>query len=215
MSEVSHTKVLNETDGVPSKPKKRDRSASEEKLMNAGLEIFSKHGFDGATTKMIAKKADVNESLIGRYFEGKSGLLVAIVTKFIEEMSQLSLPYPPQTNLADELSEYVKFRLHNGCIREEFARIIFVQSLVDKKFKKQLRESVTLQLDPNLVERVQRLSDLKKLKPGTDVQRLCQHVDTYLDGVFFFDRILIEEKQEVMLADTKDFVRTYAKLFDV
>lgn len=214
MPDSSQTKTDLELNGTPNKPKKRDRSASEEKLMDAGREVFSKHGFDGATTKMIAKKADVNESLIGRYFDGKAGLLIAIIKKFVDEIGDRSLPYPPQNSLGDELACYVEDRVQRGCEKEDFAKIIFNQALVDKKFKKQLRETVTMQIDPLLIERVQRLFDLKKIKQDTDIHRLCEEVDTYLDGTFFFDRVLIEEQEEKIAKDAVTFVRSYSRLYE-
>ena len=86
MSDTSQNSTVLDNSSEPnsevSPGKKRDRSASEERLVKAGTEIFSKFGFDGCTTRMIAKKADVNESLIGRYFDGKEGLLLAIIEIF-------------------------------------------------------------------------------------------------------------------------------------
>lgn len=49
------------------------------RLLEAGVDIFGKHGFDAATTRMIAKKADVNIAAIPYYFNGKEGLYHAVV----------------------------------------------------------------------------------------------------------------------------------------
>ncbi|WII73183.1 TetR/AcrR family transcriptional regulator [Bdellovibrio sp. 22V] len=215
MTETSHSKTQKDVSPAHVKGKKRDRSASEERLIQAGLEVFSKHGFNGATTKEIAKKADVNESLIGRYFDGKEGLLVAIIERFIEEVVQEALPYEPQETLADELEHYVKNRVNQGCMHEDFARIVFSQALVDKKFKRRVRETIPLQIDPHLVERVTRLANAGKLNLGTiTIEEICQQIDTYMDGVFFFDRILHEETNDNMIAKTVRFMRLYARLFD-
>lgn len=196
------------------KCKKRDRSASEDNLIQAGLEIFSKHGFNGSTTKMIAKKADCNESLIGRYFDGKEGLLMAITQRFITELIQRELPYPPKNTLSEELVAYVEDRISNGCEHEEFARMIITQSLVDKKFRKRAMDTIPMQLDPRLIERMQGLADKGKLKPGTVVKDLCHDIDTYMDGQFFFERILHETPLNTIQEQTLRFVRTYAKLFE-
>ncbi|MBV2169953.1 MAG: TetR/AcrR family transcriptional regulator [Bdellovibrio sp.] len=214
MTETSHTKTQKDDSNAHIKGKKRDRSASEERLINAGREIFSKHGFDGATTRMIAKKADVNESLIARYFEGKEGLLIAIIEKFLEETNHLELPYPPQKTLGDELEAYVLQRLEYGCGHEDFAKIIFVQALVNKQFKKRVRETVPLQLDERLVNRVQALADQNKLQPNANVLELCQDLDIYMDGIFFFERILHESSNEELIAQTMRFARKYAKLYE-
>lgn len=193
------------------KSKKRDRSASEERLIKAGLEIFSKHGFKGATTRLIAKKADVNESLIARYFEGKEGLLIAITAKFIEEVTSEALPYPPQDTLVQELEGYAKHRVESGCLHEEFAKLVFSQALVDKKFKKKILETIPMQLDANLLERITRLMDLGKIRKDLKVEDICEHIDNYMDGKFFFGRILDEEKNEIMIERANNFVRLYAR----
>ncbi|WP_374074865.1 TetR/AcrR family transcriptional regulator [Bdellovibrio bacteriovorus] len=214
MTETSQTKTLQDGSPAHVKGKKRDRSASEDRLLHAGLEMFSKLGFDGATTRMIAKKADVNESLIARYFEGKEGLLVAIIEKFIEEMNARELPYSLHDNLADELEAYVSDRIQEGCTHEDFAKIIFSQALVNKKFKKRVTETIPMQLDPRLLARVQALADQGKLKPGTNVEELCLDVDTYMDGMFFFECILHETTKDELVKRTVRFVRLYAKLYD-
>ncbi|KHD88235.1 MAG: transcriptional regulator [Bdellovibrio sp. ArHS] len=214
MSETSQLKTPGDESPAQIKGKKRDRSASEERLIQAGLETFAKHGFNGATTKMIAKKADVNESLIGRYFDGKEGLLVAIIEKFLEQMTHEALPYPPQKTLSEELELYVTYRMQQGCMHEDFARIVFSQALVDRKFKKKVRETIPLTIDPKLLERVQLLIQDGRLKPGVDLTEVCEHIDSFLDGVFFFDHILHEESEEFLKKKAIRFVQVYAKLYD-
>ena len=45
-------------------PRKRDREASKQAFMQAGLTVFSKLGYDAATTRAIAAEAGLNEQLI-------------------------------------------------------------------------------------------------------------------------------------------------------
>lgn len=214
MSEESHPKTKDGAKPGPIKGKKRDRSASEDRLINAGKEIFSKHGFDGATTRMIASKADVNESLIGRYFDGKEGLLVAIIEKFLEEMRLRELPYPPQNSLTDELVLYAQDRLKVGCEQMDFVKIIFSQALVNRKFKKRVLETIPMQLDPRLIGRVEKLAQEKKLKENTNVEEVCEDIDSYLGGVFFHDSILHEKPTEMILKRTQRFMKNFAKLWE-
>lgn len=209
MNDTSQDKKSRD-DGPAPKTKKRDRSASEERLLLAGLETFSKYGFSGSTTKMIAKKADVNESLIGRYFDGKEGLLIAIIEKFLNEIRSRELPYSPHDNLKDELTAYVKDRLEQGCLHEEFARIVFTQALVDRKFKKKVLETVPMQLDVRLIERVQRLEKMGRIKPQSNVDEICQELDTFMNGLFFFEHILHETPKEELSARATRFVARYA-----
>jgi AcrR family transcriptional regulator len=50
------------------------------RLLEAGVDIFGKYGFDAATTRMIAKKAGVNIAAIPYYFNGKEGLYHSVVS---------------------------------------------------------------------------------------------------------------------------------------
>ena len=60
-------------------PKGSYSSNAHGRLLEAGVDIFGKHGFDAATTRMIAKKAGVNIAAIPYYFKGKEGLYHAVV----------------------------------------------------------------------------------------------------------------------------------------
>ena len=194
------------------KSKKRDRSASEERLIKAGLEVFAKNGFNGATTRIIAQKAGVNESLIGRYFDGKEGLLIAIVQTFIQEMIERELPYPPQDSLQQELKAYIRQRLELGCSHANFVHIIMSQALVDRKFKKRAIETVPIQVDPHLIQRVQLLAENGKLNPS-DVEQICEEVDTFMDGLFFFEGILHETAQEILTQKADRFIDNYCRIY--
>ena len=50
------------------------------RLIEAGVDVFGKHGFDAATTRMIAQKAGVNIAAISYYFNGKEGLYHTVVS---------------------------------------------------------------------------------------------------------------------------------------
>ena len=84
------------------KPKSKDRLATEIRLLDAAEQIFSRHGFQGATTRMIAKKADVNVALIARYFDGKYGLMLKFIEKKAAECRIIIMDYPPQETLSAE-----------------------------------------------------------------------------------------------------------------
>lgn len=50
-----------------------------EHILRAALEVFSEKGFDGATVKRIAERADINEGLLYRHFKSKGDLYAAII----------------------------------------------------------------------------------------------------------------------------------------
>jgi TetR/AcrR family transcriptional regulator, repressor of fatR-cypB operon len=58
-------------------PSKRDGAATRQKLLRAGLELFTTVGFRATTTPEIASKAGVAEGTIYRHFSGKEDLHIA------------------------------------------------------------------------------------------------------------------------------------------
>ncbi|MFB4313680.1 TetR/AcrR family transcriptional regulator [Actinomadura sp. 21ATH] len=63
---------------VRAKPK-RDREATEGRLLEAARELFGEHGFDGVTVREIAAAADANVALVHRYFGSKAALFGAVL----------------------------------------------------------------------------------------------------------------------------------------
>ena len=51
--------------------------ATRQKLLLAAIDVFGRHGFDGATTRNLATAAGVNLQAIPYYFGGKEGLHIA------------------------------------------------------------------------------------------------------------------------------------------
>lgn len=57
----------------------------EDKILKTSLELFSKYGYSGVTTKRIASESGVNEVTIFRKFESKSKLFQEVITNFSVE----------------------------------------------------------------------------------------------------------------------------------
>ena len=58
-----------------------------ERILEAALHCFSELGFDGASTREIARRAGVNLGLIKYYFDGKERLWQEAVARAFEELS--------------------------------------------------------------------------------------------------------------------------------
>lgn len=67
---------------------RRKRMKSDQRrrqLIDVAVELFSKKGFGGTTTREIANAAHVNEAIIFRHFETKDGLYTAILDQRARE----------------------------------------------------------------------------------------------------------------------------------
>ena len=197
------------------KIKHRDSNASKEKLLSAAKEVFSKYGFKGATTKMIAKKADMNESLIGRYFNGKYGLLISLIEKLILEVRSIDLPYPAQETLDLELQAYCAFRIEHLMANEGFFKIIISQSLTDPKFLKQARAKIPMDADsPQLEARIKALHLAKKIHSAADLIQLVEDIEIHCMGVFFFQLVLKCEDKGQIMKQLNNFIKTFSIAYE-
>lgn len=61
----------------------------QERILNCGLELFAKNGYNATSTSQIAKLAEVSEGLIFRHFKSKEGLLNAIIQEGQQKVDQL------------------------------------------------------------------------------------------------------------------------------
>jgi len=79
-------KLKNEDRHITTKkpPRPRDSAASRERLLKAASELFAERGYDRATARDIGELADVDPTMIARYFGGKAQLYIAAL-RFREE----------------------------------------------------------------------------------------------------------------------------------
>jgi len=59
---------------------------TKERLLEAAIDVFGRHGFDSATTRMIAKAGNVNIAAIPYYFGGKGGLYQAVIDHIVDHI---------------------------------------------------------------------------------------------------------------------------------
>jgi AcrR family transcriptional regulator len=79
---------------TPTKRKSRTSSThvgdkTRQRLIDAGIEIFGRHGYEAATTRMLAEAAGVNLAAIPYHFGGKEGLYHAVVISVGENIVEL------------------------------------------------------------------------------------------------------------------------------
>lgn len=180
------------------KPKNKDRLATEERLLQAAELIFSKHGFKGATTRMIAKKADVNVALIARYFDGKYGLMIKFIERKAKQCKFIELNYPPQETITAECLSFSKQRLLFFIDDMNLFKIVMGQFLTDPKFLKKFHESLIIfETHPEFEARLTKLIEEKKVVQTVDAAHVLDILEDYIFsivmGKMIIDNISIEE----------------------
>jgi AcrR family transcriptional regulator len=60
-----------------------------ERILTIASDLFAKYGYSAVGVRDIAKDADVNISMISYYFNGKIGILKAIIERYFEDMGKI------------------------------------------------------------------------------------------------------------------------------
>jgi AcrR family transcriptional regulator len=117
---------------------RRDRGAETRlRLIEAALDVFGRLGFEGATTRQIAKEAGANLAAIVYHFGGKEALYLAVAEHIVGRISTLlgpdlarmgepaaiATPAAARTALARVLGHYVDVLLGNA-EAERWARFV-------------------------------------------------------------------------------------------
>ncbi len=72
--------------GGRGEPVRGQAEETRHRLVEAGLDAFGRFGFDGASTREIARRAGVNLAAIPYHFGGKEGLHRAVAEHIVEEV---------------------------------------------------------------------------------------------------------------------------------
>jgi AcrR family transcriptional regulator len=103
---------------------------SRERILEAAARVYAMHGFRGATTRLIANEAGVNEVTLFRTFGSKSALIEAVLAQFGHARPTVSLPDEPADPLA-ELTTFVAQSLDR--VREIRPLLMHTMSEVDER----------------------------------------------------------------------------------
>lgn len=103
---------------------------SRERILEAAGRVYAKHGFRGATTRLIASEAGVNEVTLFRTFGSKSALLEAVLLQQHETHTEITLPAEP-VDPHQELTEWVQSSLER--IREIRPLLVHSMGEIDER----------------------------------------------------------------------------------
>ena len=103
---------------------------SRERILEAAARVYALHGFRGATTRLIANEAGVNEVTLFRTFGSKSALIEAVLAQYGKSRPTVTLPADPVDPLA-ELTAFVAEHLER--VREMRPLLMHTMSEVDER----------------------------------------------------------------------------------
>jgi AcrR family transcriptional regulator len=121
----------------PRSVRKRDRAAKQEALIRAATKLFASQGYEVTTTREIAACAGCAEGLIHRYFHGKAGLLLALMSYHAaREVGELSDGLPLAESLEEEIQQLMAWEVDRMWKNRDLLRASIPHAILDAKVGK-------------------------------------------------------------------------------
>ena len=169
MMKVKRLKTETKTETGDARKKPRSFEDTHERILEKALELFSKKGFRGSTTKELAAGAEVSEVTLYRHFESKEAIFEEIARRFT--IIPVLQNIPPEI-LAKPLGDKLKyiaerfFKIFRE--RTSMMRMMFSEAIINKEQAKMLLENLpmkALAIISKLFEREIAEGKVKKLDP--------------------------------------------------
>ncbi len=191
--------------------KRRDSQDTRRRLLDAAKILFSDAGYEATTTKMIAKKAKVNESLIQRYFESKSGLLISLFHHFKEEVDGVESAFPHGETLEDDLYNFFMVRLTVARERHEEMRLIISRAIVDPALAEEMGKKVCGGGMPGLQDRLEFWKKGGAIRDDVDLLSASIGISGYAFVTSFFAQVIFCMDSEALCLKLRQMAGVYAR----
>ncbi len=164
-------------DGPRARSKRtRDRAGKQQALIAAALKLFASKGYDATTTREIAASAGCAEGLIHRYFNGKAGLLPALIEyRVSQDVADLAHHIHPAGSFEEEYLQLVNWAIEHVWGDREFLRVAIPRALLDPDFGQVLRQVGPLQRARAISVRLKRFRESQAL-PEVEFDAMVQSV---------------------------------------
>ena len=128
------------------------------RILDAGRTVLIKHGYDGTTTNLIAKEADISPGSLYQYFPNKDVIIAAIVDDYTDQIAR---------TVTTHLVEHVGKPAELDTMRETLAVLLDAMSEQPELLRAMIEHTPRLGLGNKIVDR-QLTSDYYKPGVTTD-----------------------------------------------
>jgi AcrR family transcriptional regulator len=178
--------------------RRRDADDTRRRLIQAATQLFSKMGYEATTTKLIAKRAGVNEALIQRYFDSKAGLLLAVYRELNAESDFETREHERGATLEEDLVNFLKLRVELTRDKEREIRLIVSRAIVDPTLAMEIAQRVCRGGMPSLAKRLEELQAEGKVRGDIDLDPLGHVVSSIAFMLAFFTQLVFQQPAELV-----------------
>jgi AcrR family transcriptional regulator len=199
-------KLMAVEDGIPA------LNETQKRILQAALDLFAEHGFDGATTEAIARRAGVTEKTLFRHFQSKRVLFVRTVypamLRMLEPLAFASLQavlesdYP---SLGELLHDLVTDRIDFNRKHPEILKLLAQGLLLHPDFREAFAnfwKAKFLPVNKRMLGRARARGELRELPDGAVLRSLISLTAGFaLYRLLFAPRKSGDEKEVQTLVD--------------
>jgi len=158
-----------------SETKPTDRAARERAFIQAAAKLFASRGYEATTTREIARAAGCAEGLISRYFNGKAGLLLALIQLHIAEETEELNDTPPAATIDEEIRQLIEWELtHMGADRD-FLKVMIPQLMVNPKLGEEVIRAGPVRRTNVMTERLRKYPEGQAL-PEDELRAMAEAI---------------------------------------
>ena len=112
------------------------------KILQAALKLFARKGYDGTTTKDLAKAAKVAEGTLFRHFDNKKAILIEVATTgWIDILTDL-LTELSEMGSYKAVSQVMRRRMLNVSKNSDLMRVCFIEAQYHPELKEKIQAEV-------------------------------------------------------------------------
>jgi TetR/AcrR family transcriptional regulator len=149
----------------------RQKETTQASILDAALDEFSTHGFEGTSTRAIAAKAGVHHALIKYHFSSKEALWRDAVSFLFErQIKEITEATPSPEQFADKKDyarEVLRQRAYYWARHPEHARLMVQESCRDTERFRWMVDTFIVQTSRAAAEFIQWLQDEELIPPAS------------------------------------------------
>jgi AcrR family transcriptional regulator len=168
----------------------RNRAAKHLALIKAATKVFAARGYHVATTREIAAEAGCAEGLIHRYFDGKNGLLLALIQHYDFEGSEKVETRPLGSSLRAEIQQLLEGELKRYWEKRDFLRTAVSSAILDPELGRSMRNQCLNMSCERTFTRLRLCEKQRLIPPGKDLEALAQMLGATAFALGFMEQVV-------------------------
>jgi len=191
---------------------KHGKELRQRALMQAATSVFAEHGYDAATTREVAERANCSEGLIHRYFHGKRGLLLAILNDKADAFAgRMLAELPDRDTLSDELQQIFLWPLESMWQERDFLRVCISRASIDPEIGHVVGHHLNQQRVEVIADKLRRHQAAGRVRADVDIEAVALAITGINLSAGFFSQVVFDLDRGRVREMTMDTARVIAR----